>query len=399
MFKIMLIIYRYFHGYINVVTKNTSPERLFNMFKNLNVDLWNVKECADEVGFNILVRDFKKNKRLLKKANVKWKINGRWGLPFILYRNRHKKMLTLGTILSLGIIYYMSGYIWSINIEGNYSYTYGEITDVLSEINVKTGIRKNQLSGEEIEKFLRNKYFDINWVSVEIKGTVMNINIKENFYGIVSGEIDVPCHIVAAKDGVVNSIITRNGVPMVKAGDEVKKGDILISGTIQVFDDYGEVLSTRNETADGDVYIDVTYDYNETIKRIYSEKVYTGKEKEQYFVFFNRQYMCIKAGKVKYEKYDTITEEIPVMFGEDFIAPVGLYVRKIKEVSIEEKLYNDEELTKIKDENLGEIVNRMKINGAIYIKCDVKSNISDDGILTTGKIYVSEPAIKILEII
>ena len=36
--------------------------------------------------------------------------------------------------------------------------------------------------------------------------------------------------LVAAKDGTITEIITRNGVPLVKAGDSVKKGQILVSG-------------------------------------------------------------------------------------------------------------------------------------------------------------------------
>jgi small GTP-binding protein len=41
-----------------------------------------------------------------------------------------------------------------------------------------------------------------------------------------------PCHIVAKKEGVIDSILVLEGQGMVKEGDLVKKGQVLISGAI-----------------------------------------------------------------------------------------------------------------------------------------------------------------------
>ena len=44
------------------------------------------------------------------------------------------------------------------------------------------------------------------------------------------------------KGCVIKEIITRSGTPMVKPGDVVRKGDILVSGIIEVMDDFGGIL-------------------------------------------------------------------------------------------------------------------------------------------------------------
>ena len=40
--------------------------------------------------------------------------------------------------------------------------------------------------------------------------------------------------LAAPKDGMVVSIVTRSGVPLVSAGMEVKKGDILVEGGVPI---------------------------------------------------------------------------------------------------------------------------------------------------------------------
>lgn len=43
---------------------------------------------------------------------------------------------------------------------------------------------------------------------------------------------DEYCNITAAKDGVIDSMIVRNGIPVVKIGDTVLKNTVLVTGKI-----------------------------------------------------------------------------------------------------------------------------------------------------------------------
>ena len=57
--------------------------------------------------------------------------------------------------------------------------------------------------------------------------------------GILKAETgsDAPCELTAGSDGTVTKIIVRNGIVRVKAGDEVKTGDVLVSGKLPIYDD------------------------------------------------------------------------------------------------------------------------------------------------------------------
>ena len=82
-------------------------------------------------------------------------------------------------------------------------------------------------TANRLSKISRQQFDDIIWVSAYVKGTELMIQVKENSDTVAmpATEMEKPSDIVADKDGVVTEIITRKGVPLVHAGDEVKKGE------------------------------------------------------------------------------------------------------------------------------------------------------------------------------
>ena len=90
--------------------------------------------------------------------------------------------------------------------------------------------------------------------------------------------------LIEAQSGKVIEIIAYNGLAMVKAGDEVKAGDLLISGV------YGEhTPGIRVTRASGFVKARTVRTFSVEIPYEHIEKVYTGnKKQEKYLNFFQK---------------------------------------------------------------------------------------------------------------
>ena len=73
-------------------------------------------------------------------------------------------------------------------------------------------------------------------------------------------EYGVSYHLVADKDATIYSIVTRAGNAVVKNGQSVKKGDVLVLGQNEIFDDSGVVKETLYFKAEAQIWADVVYD-------------------------------------------------------------------------------------------------------------------------------------------
>ena len=79
-------------------------------------------------------------------------------------------------------------------------------------------------------------------------------------------------HIISTKNALVTKVVSSKGDVLVRSGDYVKKGDILISGNINLYEEVkGNILAT------GDVYGTVWYTTEINFPFVYEEKVYTGE--------------------------------------------------------------------------------------------------------------------------
>ena len=272
---------KWLYGYLYVRIKGNSPERFINLCNVKDISLWNIEKTESGYGFMMGVHDFRYLLPIARKTKTRPYIIKRKGFPFYIKRIKPRKGLWMGGLLFFLMIYFLSTFIWEIQVQGEYTYTEELLLRYLESIDVYAGMRKEEISCPEIERAIRETYTDIGWVSAELKGSKLIVRIQETNMPTLYEEDGTPGHLVASRDGIVDSIMTRTGTPLVKKGDEVKKGDILISGIVELHGDGGELLKKEAVRADGDVIICSETSYYNEVRKKYTEKSYT-EEKVQY---------------------------------------------------------------------------------------------------------------------
>ena len=140
---------------------------------------------------------------------------------------------------------------------------------------------KERLSCSEIAAEIRKKYPDITWVSAKLEGTRLLLTVREGIFIQTTEEKDKSaCDIMAERDGEIIKMITRRGLPRKKVGDLCKKGEILVSGILELKDDSQEVVKYEAVHADADIYIKRQKAYYHEIPMIYETYEWTGKKKK-----------------------------------------------------------------------------------------------------------------------
>jgi similar to stage IV sporulation protein len=355
-------------------------------------------QTKDGYEFNISVQGFKQLRQVVRKTKTRPFIIKRYGLPFILHRYRKRKIFFISVAVCCFIIYILSLFIWEIDVSGEMTHTDEAIIKYLKEIDVYTGVQKSKVSCQEIEEDLRAKYTDIGWVSAEIRGTRLLIKITESNIPKEKEVQTENCHIIATKNGIVKSIVTRYGTPLVKVGSVVKKNDILVSGIIDVIGDGDQVVAKEPTIADADIILKTYYDYYDEFDINYIKKEYTGREKKSYAMsVFGRKIFLYTPFK-KYDKYDIIVNDEKLRIGDDFYLPASVSKICYKEYTETPATYTTEELIKIANDNLKLFIDKLIEKGVSIIENNVRIEVSGTKCVTSGKLIVEEKAVAYQEI-
>lgn len=391
----MLIkLLRWFTGYLLVHIKGYSPERFINLCSNNNILIWRLKKIATGYEFYISVKGFKKLRPIVKKTRTRPFIIKRVGFPFVCNRFKKRKFFLIGILLCCVILYSLSLFIWDIGMEGEYTNTKEIILEYLESQGVYQGVLKKKINCQNIEEKIRKEYVDIGWVSAEIRGTRLLIKISESNIIKKKEENVKPHHIIATKDGIITSIVTRNGTPMVKVGDIVKKGDIIVSGVIEIIRDNTEIISKEIVPSDADIRMKTIYNYKESLPLNYRKKDYTLKSKKGFAIsIFNRKIILYKPLK-KYNKYDIIVNANNMKLSKNFYLPIIFHVTEYKEYYENDSVYTKEEVTKVVQDKLDLFIRKLADKGVVVIENNVKIKIDNKLCRASGKIIVEESAIK-----
>lgn len=377
-------------GYLLIRMKGQSPERFINLCSNRRIYIWDLKNVLGEYEFYIKLQDYYKLKPIAYKTRTIPYIKRRFGMPFIIHKYKKRKGYVLGILLFSVFLYIMSLYIWDISILGGHTYTEEAMVKFLKTNQIYTGIQKDKIDGQDIEELIRGTYKDIGWVSAEIKGTRLIIKITETNMPAPAVSTTDPVHIIAAKDCIVTNIVTRTGVPQVAIGSVVKKGDILVSGVVDIVGDNGILVDKKPVIADADIMGKTFYEYKDTISMNYTKKNYTGNKKNGHQVSFMLKKFNLYSPRIPYIKYDIIVDELALHLSDNFYLPISHSKIQYLEYTEENKRYSEEEAIGIAKEKLKRYFDKLIEKDVLIIENNVKISIVNNSCIAEGIIIVQE---------
>lgn len=183
--------------------------------KNRGVELEAAeKDCraitciAEEKGFQVTVLNagrMQKLRMILQK---------RWGLA-------------VGIVLGAVLCMISMQFVWQVEVlqAGKYA---GEVRLFLWEKGIRPGILQKNVDAVQLQEELLWRLPRVKWVWVKKEGTVLSIRLEEGV--AAERETAAPGVVVAGQDGILERLTVFSGTPVCKAGDSVKKGQVLILG-------------------------------------------------------------------------------------------------------------------------------------------------------------------------
>lgn len=342
------ILSDYIIGYVNVLIEGYYIERFINICLSKKIILWNMKrEKSSMLYANISIKDFKRLRQIGKKTGCKIFIRNKRGLPFIINKYRRRKIFVLSASAIVVILFITSQFIWNIQIKGNTTINEMDIVNELHECGLNTGILKRKIDTKKIINDIRLKRDDIAWIGISLQGTNAIVEIVESQKKPDIINENEYCNIVSDKEGVITKITAQNGTLLVKPGDVVKKGDILVGGWME-----GKFTGIRYVHSNADIQAKVWYSKKEKMILNGEVRERTLTEEKRYAIKFNNFKINLYKSLPKFKNYDTINENKKLKLFSNFYLPVEILTDTYYEVNIVPKTYTVEEAKQILTQKL-----------------------------------------------
>jgi len=301
--KAMSKFKKYKKGTVTIEIQSLMPEKFINLLWKNDVNVQNIRKCnITTMVMDLPLKDYDVLEECAKKTNTKIKILERKGLSFFLIRMKGRIALLFGIIIFAGVIYYLSTFIWRIDISTDQILTPYEIRQQLASYGIKPGISKSNINVYEIQdKMLKNNE-DIMWIRVRTEGSELKVNVVQRQSPPQIIADDTPCNLIAKRDGQVLRVFTTAGTSVIKKGQRIKKGDLLVKG------EQGKEGSVYQVHAEGDVFAKTYYEALKEIEVSGVKQKKTGKSMKNMYIEVRGKKIYLKNSLNKFVKYDKIVD-------------------------------------------------------------------------------------------
>lgn len=272
----MLKIIRFLCGYVVFTVKGSVPEVFINKATKAGVRLFNIKKQKEFLYCSVIASEYFALRRIAKQSCVKLKIKNKCGFPFFVRLYKKRKGIFVGIICFGLTLYFLSLYVWSIDINGLEATDKNQLNTLINGLGICTGTLKSEIDPPMIEKIIMNKISNISWVSVNIKGSILSFEIKEKVEAPQIIPKTTPCNVKANNDGQIIRMEVYEGTPEIKNGDAVVKGQLLINGFVE--DDFA-TCNIRH--ADAKVFALTKHSLKKEVELCQTQRQKTGKVVER----------------------------------------------------------------------------------------------------------------------
>lgn len=306
--------YSYLVGYLIIIIEGQFPEKVINMALTRGIFLWDIEQIGEKrISMKIRLYAFRPIARITRLCHCRIKIYDRRGLPFQIKLIKRRKTLALGGILFFLSMYILTSFVWVIEVKGTEDLTVGEIKELAGKWGLKPGVVIKKIDLDKIETALQDAHPKLAWVGISIQGTKVTIEISEKVL-IPKTDDNKFAHLVAKESGTVYEMLVLVGTPQIKEGDNIKQGQILISGFVYpemhlnedgTYTPAGEPLLVR---AKGVVRAKIKHVRQNSCGFLETEIIKTGAKSEQVLLQLGNKRLVLKGEEEPpYKYYDQET--------------------------------------------------------------------------------------------
>lgn len=348
-------------GIVRVKVTGKGVERFLNQLTRNEIQIWNVKRHGTQaITFQIKLTDIKKLRGPARASECKIRFIERAGGPFFLQKLWTNSGFVLGATAFLFLIFFLSNMVWGIEIKGASPATEYQIRKELNEMGVKIGKPQFKMDNVDvIQRELTDKVKALTWVGVELQGTTYHFQVVEKAEP-EKPELYNAQNLVATKKATIVKIFVEEGERVVEINDNVKPGQLLVSGLI------GKEDEKKPVAARGEILGETWYKSQVELPLESTFQVFSGEEKRKYYLNIADTNIPVWGfGKHEYKEFENEIREDRLKFLK-WELPLSIITETIRQREVANRIYTEKEaITRATDLARKDIKNQLPEDATI----------------------------------
>lgn len=374
-------------GYVEWQITGAFPERMLNLCAQHRLQFWRLRWIdGTTFTFRTALADSKQVVELAGRAMCDTQVLARRGMGAAALSLGKRWGFLLGLALCLAAVGVLSRFVLVVEVTGNETVPDAVILSQLQRLGLKPGAYGPGIERKETANRALMALPELSYLAINIYGTRAEVSVRETVMVPELLEEDVPADIVAVADGIIVDIRADSGQPLFQDGDIVAKGEVLISGTLDLREPVGGTvdLGYLVVRAAGSVRARTWRTLEESIPLAVSGKNYTGEEKNRYSLqILWGQLDFFENSSIFYERYDRITcTRMLTVAGREM--PLGLTTTTYREYTMEQTPLDVEAAEeRLKQALLKRLADLMDANDGTVLRSDMVTRMTDDMLIVT----------------
>lgn len=272
-------------GMVEVSVTSASNESLLRDINRAGIEVDNMIPGNDEltISFRIRRTDLSRIKAIVNRRGADLKVCKKIGLYWLAVGFLKRPALVFVLLFLFVAVTFLPTRIFFFRVEGNEHIPANLILEKCEAFGLSFGASRAHVRSEKVKNALLEAIPELKWAGINTSGCVATISVKER----TEAETTIPAsgvsRIIAAKDGIVTECTVTKGNALCKAGQAVRKGQILISG----YTDCG--ISIRAEQAEGEIYAQTEVEMEAVFPDIACKKANAKEEIKKYSLIIGKK--------------------------------------------------------------------------------------------------------------
>ncbi|MCH5195023.1 MAG: sporulation protein YqfD [Oscillospiraceae bacterium] len=367
-------------GVITFEAVAPEPEEFLNCIRQSPAAVTDLKCRGGRVTGKLYRTDFPSVKDLAEKMGAQISISKARGGVFTIRRYKHRYGIIAGAVLAAAMVFYLSNIVLAVEIYGNETLTDKQIESILSDNGIRIGAFLPGIDLRDAERRVVSSVDKIAWIGIRSSGCIVQAEISEIEEPPEMIPTSVPCNVISAKDAQIVEIRSvRAGMLVPMLGDGVRKGDILISGTVE--DGKGGVYLAHSI---GEII--GRYDERVTFEQSYNDEFshFTDKITRKYLEFFGLK-VPLYIGRNNFEQFE-YDEDMTYLQLLNIKLPIGIMRSEYRLYETESIEYSPEKAKQLLEEKIRMYeINFFEGEDITIINKEVQVSENEDGVSASVK--------------